>query len=375
MNLLILDQFSHAGGAQLCLRDLMPEMKGRRWNIVLMAPGEGELTRWCRHSNIPVYPLPLGSYPSGGRSFTDCLRYSADAARSVAAIKAVIGECRIDAIYINGPRILPCLLNVARPTVFHAHSIVTSPLGRRLAAWCLRHMNARTIAASRLVAESYGKPNAFQFRVIYNGVPDTGFEMRSFLRRPARIGMIGRIAPEKGNVDFVRAGRLIRNAQFFVYGASLHSDPEYAARVRRMAEGVPMEFRGWTNDVADAFRNIDVLAVPSTAVEASTRVIMEAFAAGTPVVAYPSGGIPEIIENDRTGVLTKTADYRLLAREICDLLKDPHRMRMLAAAGRIEWERRFTVNAFRNRICSFIESCVKESCFKPRAEVAVQQAG
>jgi len=114
---------------------------------------------------------------------------------------------------------------------------------------------------------------------------------------------------------------------------------------------------GWTDDVSRALHNLEILAVPSGPGEAATRVIMEAFSAGTPVVAYRAGGIPELIENGRTGILTETHDSESLARSIRTLMGDRASMERLSAAGRGEWQRRFTVERFRTNVCDLLESC------------------
>ncbi len=69
----------------------------------------------------------------------------------------------------------------------------------------------------------------------------------------------------------------------------------YESEVRAAAAGLPIEFRGWVENVYDALAEIDVLLVPSAPHEATTRVILEAAMAGVPVVAFASGGIPEVL--------------------------------------------------------------------------------
>jgi glycosyltransferase involved in cell wall biosynthesis len=114
-------------------------------------------------------------------------------------------------------------------------------------------------------------------------------------------------------------------------------------------EGV--EFRGWTDDPAKALRELDVLAVPSAACEASPRVIMEALSAGTVVVAYPSGGIPELIRNGHDGLLTDDCSSEALAKSIKILAGNPWLRNRLAENGRNTFQLRFTVERFRREVC------------------------
>ena len=351
MNILFVDQFTDPGGAQRCLMDLLPEVKRRGWHPHLLAPGDGELAKWCRACEIPVHALPLRPCSNGTKTAMDLLRYSFDVPRMGAAIRRLIGSQMIDVIYVNGPRVLPAVVRLSRiPVIFHAHSDIGGGYIRKLARRSIRSAKAAVIAASKFVAVAW--PEA---HVIYNGVADLLLGSRSFGNRPARIGILGRISPEKGQLDFVRAARQV-TATFHVYGAPLFSEPGYDLAVRAEAKNAPVEFCGWTNDIAAALHKIDVLAVPSGPTEAATRVIMEAFSAGTPVIAYRSGGIPELIEDGRTGILTESPDAEALARAIRLLIADPAKMERLSIAGRSEWESRFRLDTFQQNICDFIES-------------------
>ncbi len=90
MNILFVDQFSEPGGAQLCLMDLLPEVRARGWNAHLMAPGEGELVRWCREFGIPVHSLPIGTYANGRKTALDLVRFAYDVPRMRSAIRAAV---------------------------------------------------------------------------------------------------------------------------------------------------------------------------------------------------------------------------------------------------------------------------------------------
>jgi glycosyltransferase involved in cell wall biosynthesis len=350
LKILFVDQFSDPGGAQLCLIDLLPEVLRRGWSARLMVPGDGELVR-C---GIPADSLPLNRYHNGRKSLSDLLRFGIDIPRAAVAIGRAVRRHGIDLVYVNGPRVLPAVWGLRCPVIFHAHSLVKGSGSKALVARTLRSTQSTVIAASQFVARDY--PGA---HVIYNGVPDLWRGARSFGGDAPRIGILGRIAPEKGQEDFVRAARLIAEvipgARFIVHGERMFSESAYDLAVRKLAEGTAVEFPGWTRDVAGALQGLDVLAVPSGAGEAATRVIMEAFSAGTPVVAYPSGGIPELVQDGRTGVLTGSADFRSLTKSIQDLLKEPGRMRRLSVAGRAEWDLRFRLETFRDRVCDATE--------------------
>jgi glycosyltransferase involved in cell wall biosynthesis len=360
VNILFVDQFSDPGGGQLCLKDLMPGILQRGWKPRIMMPGSGEMLKWSAYAGIPAHAMPLRPYSNGHKTALDILRFSVDGPRMAAAVRQVVQREHVDLVYVNGPRVLPAVLGVSAPVVFHAHSHVGVRYARKLTEWTLRRAGAQVIAASRYVAQSYSQVlGDKRVQVIYNGIADFQGGSRRFRQRPVRVGIIGRIAPEKGQMHFVRAAKEIAEsgaaAEFFVYGERLFADAGYEARVRDAAQNAPVTFRGWTNDVGAALHDLDILAVPSGPDEAATRVIMEAFSAGTPVVAFRSGGIPELVHHGRTGLFTWASDCQSLARSIKALMDDRVLMKRLSAAGRREWRRRFRIESFQTAVCDLLE--------------------
>jgi glycosyltransferase involved in cell wall biosynthesis len=349
VNILFVDQFSEPGGAQLALRDLMPAILRRGWNAHIAAPGD----RWLKDCEIPFHSLPLRAQASGQKTLRDMVRFTIDIPRMRAALRRIVEQHEIDLIYVNGPRVLPAVTGLAPPVLFHAHSDVGDRWADQLRLLSVRRTNAQVIAASKYTGRRFEDPV-----VIYNGVSDHGSGTRSFRSAKTRVSILGRIAPEKGQLDFVRAAKILGGDAFAfaVYGAAMFSGQDYAEQVRTEAAGHPIEFHGWRDNVTEVLCGTDILVVPSFAGEASTRVIMEAFSAGVPVVAYPSGGIPELIQNGVTGVLTESADFHSLARCISMLQMDGHWMRRISAASRQEWKRRFTIEGFQNAVCGVIEA-------------------
>ncbi len=361
MKILFVDQFSEMGGAQTGLIELLDEVVRRGWKAEVMAPENRPLHEECAKRGIPSSPLPLAQYANGHKTPTDILRYGFDSVRAGLAIRKAARSLNSDLIYINGPRALPAAVLGAEdtPIVFHAHSYPDREYARRIARWCVARKRMAVIAISQFVAQPFATPNHSRLQIIYNGVGDHGF-LAHPQAGPLRIGIIGRISHEKGHLDFVRAAAIMAAARpnvcFTIFGAALFADAVYEKEVRAAAQHLPVEFRGWTNDVSGALHEIDILAVPSGPAEGATRVIMEAFSAGTPVVAYPSGGIPELIRHRETGLLTRERRAEDLALSLAELLNSPELARRISAQGRMEWESRFQLERCQREICDFIQT-------------------
>jgi glycosyltransferase involved in cell wall biosynthesis len=357
MRLLILDQFSELGGAQQCLLDLLPAIRERGWTARVALPGDGPMLKRISEAGFETASIECGPYSNGHKSAADLARFLADMPRLARRIGELAVEMAADAVYVNGPRLLPAVPANGRPVVFHAHRIVPGAAVRSLCGWRLRQLGARVIGVCRFAAEPWkGFAGPENTTVIYNGVagPEK-ITPRTPARRP-RIGCIGRIAPEKGQLEFVKAAsfihRVLPECRFSIYGAAVIANPGYEREVRAAAKELPIEFAGWTGDVHAALADLDLLLAPSDLYESTTRVILEAFAAGTPVIAFPSGGIPEVIEDGRTGLLARGA--RAMAECAVCLLRDYECQQAIAAAARVSWEERFTLERWRGAVLDYI---------------------
>jgi glycosyltransferase involved in cell wall biosynthesis len=220
-----------------------------------------------------------------------------------------------------------------------------------MARWSIRKSGAAVIACCRYVTAPLGASEQ-RLHVVPNGVADRGFHQRTFDAAAGfRIGIIGRIAPEKGQAEFVRAAALLApecpNARFAICGAPLFADRRYEDEVRRRARGLPVEFLGWRDDIASVLRQLDLLVIASSE-EGLPRVLLEAFSAGVPVVAFPAGGIPEALEDQRTGFLVQKSSGEALAARIGTLMTgDPTRLREVAHNARRAWERFYDASHYR----------------------------
>jgi glycosyltransferase involved in cell wall biosynthesis len=373
MNILCLDQFNELGGAQRCLLDLMPAMAGRGWRIHVAAPGNGQLAAQAAALDATVDSIRCGPYSSGKKTFADMARFAAETPRLAAEIHGLAARYHADLIYINGPRLLPAAaMSMAyaarnRPRVlFHSHSLLHGSV-RRLAGRSLSLLRATVVASCRFVSAPLAPYCGERgVRVVYNGVRQMPLRSRTETGE-FRIGVIGRISPEKGQADFLRAARILHETapqcRFLICGAPLFSDPSamrYCADLQALAEGLPVEFAGWTENVEGVLAALDLLAVPSASVDATPRVILEGFASGVPVVAFASGGIPEIIEHGVTGFLVEERSPSELAFAIRDIMREPRRLREVAESARARARTEFSLERYRAQMIETMEEAVQQ---------------
>jgi glycosyltransferase involved in cell wall biosynthesis len=369
MKILCLDQFAQLGGGQLCLLDLLPAFRENGWEVQVLAPGEGEYSTRLRALDFKVAQLHLAPLSSGRKTFLDQLSYLRSMVRMSGQLRRVLKEWPPDLLYVNGPRVLPAAARVSRqdgiPLVFHAHHRLPEGSALRLVRSALNASKASVIACSSYVASSLSPQVARnRIRVIYNGVSDQQVCPRA-VSAIHNVGIIGRIDPEKGQLDFIRAVRRVvarfPQIQFHVIGSPQFSPPAYADQVLKESEGLPVRFHGWRHDISEALRSLDLVVVSSPYTEAAPRVILEAFSAGVPVLAYALGGIPEIINDNRTGFLT-TPTPEGLASRLSEVLEwDPGALSLIAQHARSAWQERFHIDRWRALVCDCVTTAVRAS--------------
>lgn len=369
MKILCVEQFWDLGGGQLSLLDLLPGLRDRGWAPVVAIPGEGPFAERVRRLGLEAELFDAPPYTNGRKRAMDVARYAAEAPGLMRVIMQLIADHKADLLYVNASRVLPIASFAARrcsiPLVFHCHNRISQRLAVTLLGLSLKLGRALVISCCKYSAEPLRRyvPNA-ALSVIYNGVADTRYSPPESKSNYHRIGVIGRIEPEKGQIEFVTAARLLikdfPECRFVVVGAPLFTGHRYFDRVLEASRGLPIQFLGWQHDVSSVLASLDVLVVPSGSLDAAPRVILEAFAAGVPVVAFPSGGIPELIRDGYNGFLAAAFTPAALAERIRSVLQLDESARQSAIANARDcWRDRHSLEGFRRNVCNFIATAAR----------------
>lgn len=368
MRLLALDQYSDLGGAQLCLAALTPYWVARGWQVTVAAPGGGALASRVTDSGASYEEIPLERFSAGRKRLREAPRFAANTAKLALELRRRIARLTPDAVYVNGPRLLPAVALAAPvrlPLVFHCHSAIPQRSAARAARLALSARRWTTLACSEYAYRTLQGATT-EWRLIYNGV-EAGPERKDPAAKQPAFGVIGRIAPEKGQLAFVHAALLVaahhpKNCRFLLCGEALFDDPaarEYAREVERLA-GDRVERLGWRDDVAHVLDGLDWLVIPSLAEPATTRVILEAYARGVPVIAFSSGGIPEVVVDGETGLLVDVHVASALAETMTAALRMPETLRRrMGEAGYTLWGGRFRLERFQREVTEAIEEAVR----------------
>ncbi len=179
------------------------------------------------------------------------------------------------------------------------------------------------------------------------------------------IAVVGRLQSWKGQDVFIRAAAIVAeafpSARFLVVGGpSMAGDEDYEAGLKQLARQLGVAgsvlFCGEREDVPELMGASDIVVHTSTVPEPFGLVVIEAMAAGRPVVATRGGGPSEIISEGRTGFLTTPGDHRELAATLCLLIQDSELRHQIGQAARNDALARFSPERMAKKLEDIIHS-------------------
>lgn len=365
------------GGAEVNLLELLALPAARdRWDIQVACAPDSPLDEALRRQGLTRHAHGFASslnelrvvgrrinLLAKIRGWQELRRAAARLSRCVADVRpSVLLSCTNKDHFVAG--------RVARfaslPSVWWVNDILSADFF----SWPVRKVFVRQANrfASRLVPVSdfgraalrrEGVPGD-RIKTIHNGIPldryrrTPGGNLRRELGVPdgtPLIGLVGRITPWKGQDLFTRiasewAGQN-RPGRFVIIGRAFNEDAPFEAALREFIRVEKLESRvqfvAFQSDIAAALSQLDVLLHCSTKPEPFGRVIIEAMAVGTPVIAARAGGVPEIITAGVNGGLALPGNLADYMAELISLLGDDRQRTDWTRAGRATVEQHFTL--------------------------------
>jgi glycosyltransferase involved in cell wall biosynthesis len=339
---------AETGGAQTYVASLLAPLADHV-DVAVAAHGEGPLREAARAAGVRFLPLT-------------------QVRRPVSLWRDVLGLLELLA-----------LLRAEHPHIVHVNSAKAAALGR-LAAWLAR-VPIRIYTVHGWAFGAHGWPASALYRwaerflrplttvtvcvadserraglaahtcverstvVIRNGVDPADFRPGEAHSGRPRLVTVGRLAAPKDAVTLVRALSALRGRPFEALFVGDGPDrPTVEEEVRCLGLESVVELLGERDDVPELLGTADVFVLSSNS-EGLPLSILEAMAAGLPVVASNVGGVSEVVLDGDTGLLVPPGDAQSLAAAIERLLQDPVLRRRLGEAGRIRIAEHFDLAA------------------------------
>ena len=189
------------------------------------------------------------------------------------------------------------------------------------------------------------------------------------------VATLANLRPEKGLLQLVEAAAIVTRraprARFVIWGeGALRTDLE--ARIRTLGLTGRVEMRGATREPAQALQQCQIFVLASLS-EASSNVVLEAMATGLPVVGTRVGGLPGLVDDNRTGLLVPPDDAPALAEAILRLVEAPDLRAEMGAQGRARALAEFGMDRLHERIDRFYCRALGTAQGAPTPREAIRQ--
>ncbi|MGI8967934.1 MAG: glycosyltransferase family 4 protein [Chloroflexota bacterium] len=332
------------GGVTNHVRHLQREFREAGHQVRIMAPSSN---RNLEREEDDVYRIGnVRRVPANGSIARITLSF-----RLVRRVRAVLADATFDVIHAHEP-LMPSLpptvlrsSNALNIGTFHAYrgSYYGYFYGRPVLRRVFDSLDGRIAvsrSAKRFVRQYFMAP----YKIIPNGVetarfrPDLVKPLPEFMDGRPNVLFVGRPEKRKGVGYLLRAYPAVKaafpDARFIVVGAGDWDDSPYRAYVERhQMRDIRIIGRVSDEELPRYHRSAHVFCAPAVEGESFGIVLLEAMAAGLPIVASDIEGYSQLLADGREGLLVRPRDAQSLADGICTLLQDRDLARDLGEAG------------------------------------------
>lgn len=366
---LFIDQSGQLGGAEICLLPLAVRCI-KTSEVVLLSDGPFRKRLDDEHVRVTVMTDPRIAGIKKDRMKFAALAALPGIGKQILAIARRAKSH--DVVFLNTQKALIlgafARLLHRKKTVWHVHDIVSKEhfgavhlrLIKLAVAIGVDHVITNSRASADALIALTGLPR-HAVPVVHNGVDmarfnisdDRALTQRATLGLPADaflVGLFGRLTPWKGQHVALDAIARVPDAHLVLVGDALFGETDYAWGLRERADKLGIadrvHFAGFQHDVAAWMNAMDVIVHASTNPEPFGLVIIEAMAAGKPVIAANGGAVTEIVRHGENGLIVEPDSPGRLADAIETIKQSPELGRRLAAQGHADAGRRFSIDRY-----------------------------
>lgn len=360
IRVVVLGHVARLSGGEIALVRLLPSLVARGVDVHVILAEDGPLVDLLRQTGATVEILPMserardlkkervrtGAAPVAAACIS--LAYSIRLARRLRYLRPdLVHTNTLKAMLYGGVACrlsgIPCLWHVHSQTVpeyLPAQAVRLVRAAARVLPTAVVANSRATLATMHL--RSPGAVGIDRGHVVPSPLDSRPAPPRSAAGGPLRVGMVGRIAPLKGQDVFLRAfARAFPDGpeQAVIVGAPLFGEDAYLQEIEELADKLGVKervhFIGFREDVSEEMATLDILVHASIIPEGFGLVVVEGMAAGLAVVAADAGGPSEIVSDGGDGLLYPPGDFTALAAQLQRLASDSELRRRLGEAAQV----------------------------------------
>jgi glycosyltransferase involved in cell wall biosynthesis len=331
----------HPGGTERQMIELVRRLDPRRWRVhVACFRREGAWADRASEAAASVAEFPISGFARLA-SLAQMRRFAAWCRDEGIALVHTT-DLYSNIFFLPGALLAGVPVRIGSRREIAAGKSIGQLTVQRASYACAHRVVANAEAvATRLRREGI---RADRISVIPNGLELSRFWPRRLPNRLRRICLVANLRPGKGHDTLINAAPAVL-ARFPDAHFELIGDGPDRGQLEQLVRDRGLQhaftFAGHVEDVPGRLAQADLFVFPSES-EAFPNALLEAMAAGLPVVASSVGGITEVVQHGQTGLLIPPRHPEALADSLCGLLTVPHEAHRLGANGRALVERRYS---------------------------------
>lgn len=344
MNILLLSAGTGWGGIESQVVTLSSALLKKGHNVIIGCPDEGQVKYNVNKLRLPTTAINV---VNSGDLF------------AVSRIVKTIKRENIKIIIANlGKEYWPAAMAAkvsGVKLIFVRHQLDKL---KKSTAWLISRHVDKAVAVSQCVRDSLvnNRIPSEKVAVIYNGIDLDKFKSTTINKSDIRmelkigkddivIGHAGKLDRGKGVFDLLQAMEKV-NKKYPTARLILVGEGPAKNELEMLSEKLALKnkvvFAGLKRDMVQMYSVMDIFVLASTTREAFGMALIEAMAMGIPVIGTKVGGIPEIIENGKNGILIQSGDSMALAEGIIQYIQDKDFAKKISIEGRKTVEEKFT---------------------------------
>jgi glycosyltransferase involved in cell wall biosynthesis len=380
MNILVLHVVSDMYGSSKVMLQAVTALKARGHKVCVVVSENGPLTQVLVLEGIETKIIRLGILRRRYLNFFGIINRALVLSRAFFALKKLCKQNQIDIVYTNtAPVIIGGILSkfTGIKNVWHLHEILEpSSLMHRFFGWMINATAQKVIVVSDAVYNNWAGPiDASKMVKVYNGFEASDInvgvnvganannikplrEQLNLNNNTVLVGMVGRVNLIKGQFYFIQIAAAAKaaglNCHFVMIGDAYkgyeYLYPQLESQITTLGLHNTITNLYYQPNAAALIQQLDIFILPSIKPDSFPVVILEAMAAGKPVIATKQGGAQEQIDDCVTGFLVPVNDATIAAQKLGVLVNNPDMRTRMGQAGARKLQEQFSLATFNKNI-------------------------